>query len=188
MNWCYIILIGIELIDNVFDALATAEYLRKKLFRNPKQSVQVALLAFVIIGCLVSFVRICLYICRMYCFNEDGDDEEDEVCCDYAQCSICVDAIKLIIEVFPQSVIAKFLFDGCPIKKSNMWKFLDTGFDIFCITPFFFFIYSLSWWYCCGNGTKKGKCMFCFITFATVISSVGFGFAIASFLEGISCP
>ena len=175
------LLMGAEITDKVFDALTTVEYHNKKLFRNPKQSVHDALLAFMIIGLLVFIPRMYLYIWKMCCFEKDDEEDHDKW-------SICVSAIKLIIEVFPQSVIAKFFFDGCPIKESD-WKFLDLGFDIFCIIPYVLFIYSLSKWYCCGNGTEQGKWMSCFIMFATVISSVGFGFAIVSVVESrTNCP
>ena len=192
MRWanCWsILLIFYEVTDKVFDGLTTVEYYKKKLFRNPKQSVHDTLLVFMIIGCVVSTGSICFSIWEICCYNEEKKDL-------YKHCSNCVRAIKVIIEAFPQSLIAKFGFDGCPIKTSP-WNFLDTGFDIFCIIPFVLFMCCLFWWCCCGNGirvifnrhgTKKEKAMSCFIGVAYVMSIAGFVLAIMSFVQSTSCP
>lgn len=182
-NYCFCITaIVYEVTDKVFDVLTVVEYHKEKLFDHPKEPVYNALLAFTIIGCLVSFARICLYIWKMFCIDEDESDLDR-----YYQYSICVHAVKVIIEVFPQSVIAYIALDGCPIKTSK-WKFLDTGFDFFCIAPYGFFICSMSLWYCCCNGCKKGKYTSLLMALATVISIPGCVLAVLSFAQGVKCP
>ena len=182
----YIIAIGFEITDKAFDGLTAVEYHKEKLFYHPKQSVYGAILTFMIIGCLVSTARICLYIWKMFLIDDDDEDESDLDC--YYQFSLCADAIKVIIEVFPQSVIAKFAFDGCPIKTSK-WKFLDIGFDVFCIAPYVIFICSMSFWYFCYNGeSKKGKFMSFLTALATVFSIAGCVMALISFAQGVNCP
>ena len=181
----YIIAIGYEVTDKVFDGLTAVEYHKEKLFNHPKQSVYGALVAFMVIGCLVSTARICLYIWRMFCIDDDDEDESDLDL--YFQYSICVDAIKVIIEVFPQSVIAKFAFYDCPIKTSP-WKFLDVGFDVFCIAPYVIFICSMSLWFLFCKGREKGKYMSFLTALATAFSIAGCVLALISFAQGVNCP
>lgn len=181
----YITAIVYELTDKVFDGLTVAEYHKEKLFDHPKKPVYGALLAFMIFGCLVSTAHICLYIWKMFCIDDDDEDESDLD--RYYQCSVCVHAVKVIIEAFPQSVIAYIAFDGCPIKSSN-WRFLDIGFDVFCIAPYVIFICSMSLWYCCGNGSEKGKYMSFLTALATVFSIPGCVLALISFAQGVNCP
>ena len=161
-NIFLITLISYELTDKVFDGLIAIEYHKGKLFYHPKQPVYHALTTFMILGCMVSAARICLYLGKMLCIsnrieNNEGEGneserDEGESCFrppqifvflrrleHYYQCDVCVHAIKVIIEAFPQSVIAYFAFDGCPIKTYK-WKFLDIGFDVFCIAPYVIFI------------------------------------------------
>ena len=181
----YIIAIGYEVTDKVFDGLTAIEYHKEQLFYHPKQPVYGALLAFMIIGCLVSTALICLYIWKMFCIDDDDEDESDLDL--YYQCNVCVHAIKVIIEVFPQSVIAMFAFDGCPMKTSK-WKFLDIGFDVFCIAPYVIFICLMSLWYCCYIESKKGKYMSFLTALATVFSIPGCVLALISFARDVNCP
>lgn len=174
--------IAIEVTDKVFDLLTVVEYHKEKLFDHPKKPVYSALLAFTITGCLVSTANICLCIWKMFCIDEDKSDLDR-----YYQCNVCVHAIKVIFEVFPQSVIAKFAFDACPMKTSK-WKFLDISFDVFCIAPYVFFICSMSLWYCCCNKSKKGRYMSLLMALATVFSIVGCVLAVISFAQGVNCP
>ena len=180
-NFFHIIAIFYEVTDKVFDGLTAIEYHKERLFYHPKQPVYHALLTFMIFGCLLSFARISLYLWKMLCIGDGNDDEEDghdsksfngerdedQNCYrlpqffdfigkldHYYQCDVCVHAIKVIIEAFPQSVIAYIAFDGCPIKTYK-WKFLDKGFDVFCIAPYVIFICSMLWWYRCYNRPKR---------------------------------
>ena len=144
--------------------------------------------AFMIIGCLVSTARICLYIWKMFCINDCFSADKDLVG-RYNQYSVCVDAIKVIMEVFPQSIIAEFAFAGCPIKTSN-WKFLDIGFDVFCIAQYVIFICSVSFWYMCCKECKIEKGIFTFFltALATTFSKPGSAMAIISFSKSVKCP
>lgn len=192
MSWfCYFfytIAIGYEVTDKVFDGLSVIQYQKEKLFYHPKQSVYGALLAFMIIGCLVSTARICLYIWKMFCINDCFSGDKDLVD-RYNQYSVCVDAIKVIMEVFPQSIIAEFAFAGCPIETSN-WKFLDIGFDVFCIASYVIFICSVSFWYMCCKECKieKGTFTFFLTALATTFSKPGSAMAIISFSKSVKCP
>lgn len=172
-----------EVVDKVFDILTAVEYHKEKLFDHPKKSVYSALFAFMIIGCLVSLARICLNTWKICCIDHDDKSDSDR----YNQYDVCVYAVKVIIEAFPQSVIAYIAFDDCPIKTSK-WKFLDIGFDVFCIAPYGSFIISMLSWYCCRNGCKKGKYMSLLMALATVFSIPGCVLAVLSFAQGVKCP
>lgn len=237
-NFFHIIAIGYEITDKVFDGLIAIEYHNERLFYHPKQPIYHALVTFMILGCLVSTARICLYLWKMLCIgdsnvnriennegaryeggrDEDNRDEgehnegirnegernegerDDGRSCfrlsqifdflrrldRYYQCDVCVHAIKVIIEAFPQSVIAYIALDGCPIKISK-WKFLDIGFDIFCIAPYVIFICSMSWWYGCYRVNTRGRYMSFLTALATVFSIPGCVLAFISFVRSAIC-
>ena len=96
-----------------------------------------ALLGFTIIGCIISGTKIYLCVWRIYlkCTGNESCDKR------YDDFSLGTHSIKVILEAFPQSVIAKFSFVHCPIKKYG-WgvRFLDPAFDSFCGAPFIFFL------------------------------------------------
>lgn len=54
--------------------------------------------------------------------REDNDEEER-----YDNISLWLNAVKVVFEAFTQSVIAKFYFVHCPIKRYG-WGFLDATF------------------------------------------------------------
>lgn len=178
LNYLCAVAVIHEIADKAFDLLTTITYHNEKLFYHPKESVYAALVVFLIIGWVVSVVLIYLYGRKIYGYTEDSEIP-------FEDCSICVNAFKIVFEAFPQSVIAKFVFNGCPIKTSE-WKFLDTSFDVFCGTPFVFFF--ISSYCCCGRGSENGKRMFHIMASTAVISIVGLGFAIESFVHGVHCP
>ena len=131
----------------------------KGRFDTRKESVYEAPLAFVIIGCIISTARISLDvwgICLVYKNDESQDKRYDDL-------DLGMHAVKVVLEAFPQSVLANF-FVHCPIKKYG-WgiKILDPTFDSFCGMQFIFFWISLIWYYCykypckCGNNTKWKK-------------------------------
>ena len=129
--------------------------------------------------------------------RDEGERHEEESCFrlsqifvflrrldHYNKCDVCVHAIKVIIEAFPQSVIAYIALDGCPMKTSK-WKFLDIGFDVFCIAPYVIFICSMSWWYRCSN---RGIYMAFITALATLFSIPGCVLAFISFGRSVNCP
>lgn len=122
------------------------------------------------------FVRRLLQLCA---FRLDLDR--------YYQYNVCVHAVKVIIEAFPQSLIAFFALDDCPLKTSK-WKLVDRGFDVFCIAAYVFFICSMCWWYRCYNEGEKGKYMDFITALATVFSIAGCVFAFISFGRSVKCP
>ena len=142
-------LIIYEILDKYVDTATAVEYHKGKLFHKPKDSVYRALLAFTIIGCFISFFRICLYFWGIYldCCSKESHDKR------YDDFDMAMQSIKVILEAFPQSVIAKFYFVHCPIKKYGwgVW-FLDPAFDGFCGAPFIFFLVSLCFCYCRKHG------------------------------------
>ena len=199
-KWCCsLIKIGMiiyEILDKLVDIATAVEYYKGRLFYNPKEPVYTALLAFVIIGCIISAARISLYVWRIYLKCSEDESYEKR----YDDLDIGIHMVKVIFEAFPQSVIAKFYFVHCPIKKYG-WgiKILDPAFDTFCGLPFIFFLVSLFCCYCCKYGTKCGgeteqvyenwvekvRCncwaLALFTTF--IISVVGLGFASSSLRE-----
>lgn len=140
-------LIIYEIADKYVDIATAVEYHKGKLFIKPKDSVYRALLAFTIIGGIISLFRISLYVWRIYlnCSSEESHDKR------YDDFDMGMQSIKVALEAFPQSVIAKFYFVHCPIKKYS-WGFLDPAFDGFCGAPFIFFLLSL----CCCYWRKNG--------------------------------
>ena len=146
----YFGLIVFEVLDKYVDIATAVEYYKGRLFYKPEESVYEALLVFTIFGCIISSIRISLYVWRIY-YNCTSN-ESDEKC--YDDCNLGTQSIKVILEAFPQSVIAKFGFVHCPIKKYG-WKIwlLDPAFDGFCGTPFIYFLC-----YLCYYGYKHIKC------------------------------
>ena len=112
-----------EILGKVFDVLVAVEY-------------------YMIIGCLISVLRVSLNVWKIYlnCSKanetngyEDNEDrqllvvvvsgrrkEDNEK--RYDDLSLVVSSLKAVLEAFPQSVIAKFYFVHCPIKKYG-WGF-----------------------------------------------------------------
>jgi len=189
------LLVVFEGLDKYVDIAAAEAYYKGRLFYKPKESVYEALLVFTIFGGVISLIRISLYVWRIYLnYKCNGSDEKR-----YDDCNLGTQSIKVILEAFPQSVIAKFGFVHCPIKKYG-WKiwFLDPAFDGFCGTPFIFFLCYLCYYgykherqhYESFGRTEWWKVCFCcttfvrFILFITVALSVtGFVFASLSLSE-----
>ena len=138
-----------EILDKFVDIATAVEYHKGKLFHKPKDSVYRALLAFTIIGGIISLLRICLYVWGIR-LNCSGNKSYDKL---YDDLNMAMQSIKVILEAFPQSAIAKFGFVHCPIKKYGwgIWV-LDPAFDGFCGMPFIFFLLSLCCCYCVNTG------------------------------------
>ena len=173
-----------EILDKAVDIATAVEYFEGRLFYETKESVYESLLAFVIIGGIISILRISLYVWRILLNYRDDEDESHEK--RYDDLDIGMHMAKVVFEAFPQSVIAKFFFIHCPINQYG-WgiKILDPTFDSFCAAPFLFFWFSLFGCYCCKHSLRK-VCMpdmsvTLIITFA--ISVAGFVFAILSIVE-----
>lgn len=66
-----------EILDKTVDIIAANKYYKGWFFYNPKKSVYEALLAFVIIGCIISALRIPLYVWRI-CLNCKNDKSQDK--------------------------------------------------------------------------------------------------------------
>lgn len=135
---CFIIIWNIGMIlyeipDKYVDIATAVEYYKGRLFHTKKESVYRALLAFTVIGCFISVTKISLCVWRIY-LKYKGN-ESYEKC--YDVLSLGAHSVKVILEAFPQPIIAKFYFVHCPIKKYG-WgvRFLDPAFDTFCGFPF----------------------------------------------------
>lgn len=196
-----VVFIIYEALDKFVDIATAVEYHKGKLFIKPKDSVYRALLAFTIIGGIISSFRILLYGWRIYlnCSSEERYDKR------YDDFDMGMQSIKVALEVFPQSVIAEFYFVHCPIKKYG-WGFLDPAFDSFCGAPFIFFLFSLCCCYCrkhppciecceeseelVGEGSKNFRIsynVFKFITFALSITGLVFaGLSLSEFSKRCS--
>ena len=135
-----------EALDKYVDIATAVEYHKGKLFYKPKESVYTALLVFTIFGCIISAAKIFLCCCRIY-VNCTGNKSYDKR---YDGFNLGTQSIKVMLEAFPQSVIAKFYFVHCPIKKYGwgVW-ILDPVFDSFCGVPFIVFL-----GYLCDYGCK----------------------------------
>lgn len=196
----YIGLIVFEVLDKYVDVATAVAYHKGRLFYKPKESVYAALLVFTIFGCIISFIRISLYVWRLICLCTSNESDEKR----YDDCNLGTQSIKVILEAFPQSAIAKFGFVHCPIKKYGwtIWS-LDPAFDGFCGTPFIFFLVYLCYYgckhiICCDERQnyesfgptewcKKAFCCAIFVRFilfiAFALSVTGLVFAILSLSE-----
>lgn len=170
-----------EVLDKIVDIATAVEYFKGRLFYETKESVYEALLAFVIIGGIISILRISLYVWRIVLNYRDDEDERHEK--RYDDLDIGIHIAKVVLEAFPQSVIAKFYFVHCPIKKYG-WdiKILDPAFDSFCGAPFFFFWISLCC-YCCKHSLRNKVCVPVTLIITFAISVAGFVFAVLSIAE-----
>lgn len=138
--WLMVFNIGMilfEALDTYVDVATAVEYHKGKLFYKPKESMYTALLVFTIIGCIISAAKILLCGCRIY-LNCTGNKSYDKR---YDGFNLGTQSIKVMLEAFPQSVIAKFYFVHCPIERYG-WgiRILDPAFDGFCGLPFLFFL------------------------------------------------
>ena len=168
-----------EILDKFTDIATAVVYYRGR-FESRKESVYEALLAFTIIGGIISAVRISLYIWRIH-LNRKNDESRDKV---YDNLDLGVISVKVVLEAFPQSLIANF-FVHCPIKKYG-WgtKILDPTFDAFSGMPFIIFWISLRC-YCCKYpfkcddepARKKAYILPIAMSFTFVVSVVGIVFA-----------
>ena len=98
-----------------------------------------ALLVFTIFSFFISLImRIPLYGWSIYL--NSGDESNDIDKC-YDLVNLGTQSVKVVVEAFPQSAIAKFGFVHCPIKKYG-WgiRVLDPAFDGFCGLPFLVFL------------------------------------------------
>ncbi|KAJ7394733.1 hypothetical protein OS493_000561 [Desmophyllum pertusum] len=169
----------------------TVEYYKGRLFYNPKESAYKALLYSTIIGCIISAVRMSLYVWRI-CLNRRNDESHDKL---YDDLCIGINSMKVVLEAFPQSVIAKFFFFHCPIRKYGRGiKILDPTFDVFCGTPFLFFSAALCWYfrnYRCGHNDeaeRRKRCiLFIVMPIPFIVSLVGLDLAILSFSDFAKC-
>lgn len=134
-----------EIPDKYVDIATAVEYHKGRLFHKPKESVYRALLAFTVIGCFISVTKISLCVWRIYLKYTGNESYEKR----YHVLSLGAHSVKVILEAFPQSIIAKFYFVHCPIKKYG-WgvRFLDPAFDTFCGFPFIFFLVYLCYYGC----------------------------------------
>ena len=181
-------LIVFEVTDKLIDGATAVEYYKGRLFYNPKESVFVALLVFVILGCFISLGRIYLYFYQLHHSIKvlhpiEGDDFEDR----YDKKSLQISALKVVCEAFPQSVIAKFYFVHCAIEKYGWGVGLDASFDFFCGAPFIIFFVSLGWYWLKQTLKRGCSCkivlrsrMTCMVCAVIITASVGLVFAALS--------
>ena len=170
-----------EITDKLIDGAITVEYRKGKLFIDHKKSVFDALLIFVITGCFVSLGRIYVYFCELRRITSEGSYGAEN----YDARSLQINALKVVFEAFPQSVIAKFYFVHCPIKKYSWGYGLTASFDFFCGAPFIFFFLSL-FWYLWKRAIQRGCKMelntgiACVMGVVISMATLGFMFAVSS--------
>ena len=173
--------IAFEITDKVTDGAIAVDYHRGRLFSNPNRLVPAALLVFLIFGCVISIGRICLYFYDLHLILTEGNYGEE----DNGARSLQINALKVTLEAFPQSVIARFYFVHCPLKR-YVWGYgLAATFDFFCGSPFIFFFVSL-FWYLLQRAIKRGCKMelngwiACALIVLISMSTLGLTFAASS--------
>ena len=178
--------IVVEIADKIVDGAITFEYHKGRLFHAQKSSVFAALVTFTITGCFISLGRLYFYFCQLGHSSKVVDDTEGTNL--YEERFLQMSALKIVLEAFPQSVIARFYFVDCPMEKYG-WGFgLYTSFDIYCGAPFVsFYSYFLLY---LRKRTQKGinemelhAGMVCVMCVASSLASAGLVFVSLSLLD-----
>lgn len=176
-----------EILDKAIDIAITVEYYNGRLFYNPTESVYRALLYSMITGCIISVARISLYVWRI-CLNRRNEENHDKV---YDNLDLGINSVKVILEAFPQSVIAKFYLNHCPIENQGLGiKILAPTFDALCGIPFLLLCASLCWYVhnyrCADDDEAEGqkRCLlYIVMPIPFFVSLVGLDLAILSFSD-----
>lgn len=171
-----------EITDKLIDGAITVEYHKGKLFNDHKKSVFEALLIFVITGCFVSLGRIYVHFCELRRIATQGSCDAENL---YDARILQINAMKVVFEAFPQSVIANFYFVRCSTKKYEWGYGLTASFDFFCGAPFIFFFLSL-FWYLWKRAIQRGCKMelnvgiVCVMSVVISMATLGLMFAVSS--------
>lgn len=106
-------MIVFEILDKIVDFSIALEYY-KGMFDSRKDTVYGVLLAFTIIGSIISVARISLYIWRI--FLNCKDDESHEKL--YEDLNLLVISLKDVLAGLPKSTTASF-YVHCPVKEHS---------------------------------------------------------------------
>lgn len=161
-------LILYEIADKLVDLFVANNYEDGNISVDPRGTVHTALMAFFVIGLIITTARVGLYLWRIHLYRtEDGGDGETHL-----TINLWMSLAKVWLEAFPQATIAKFYFGNCALKD-NM-KTLVQAFDVFSIFPFIMFVcYMFN--YCCVLEPYKAMTFVLTVTF--ILSILGIIFA-----------
>ena len=136
------IVIVFEALDFLWDLNIAAEYYRGKIFDEPQKSVFAALMVFTIVGYIISLLFMMYFVLA----PEEGDGGEG-----VNGTLLRLQSLIVILEAFPQSIIAKFCFDQCPLKEDRGLPVVPAFYVFSALSPIIFFVF-LSWFCFNHNG------------------------------------
>ena len=132
--------------DRFFDFAARKTY--QETFDKPKESVHRALYAFSSIGTIILIPRALLFI-RALSHVYIGDDVG------VFRCVFFSVAMQVVLEAFPQSVIAKLYLNQCPVTGGP--SVILQAFEVFSALPSIVFFCVLCWFFC-RRGNEDQYC------------------------------
>lgn len=133
-------LISFEMVDKVVDAVILKKYDEGKISNNPQDTVYYALLAFFIIGLLISLTRITLSVLtiKQHCCSSEGRTNE--------AIRFWTSLTKVWLEALPQALFGRFFFGDCAITDDlKQW---GQAFGFFSLLPFILFLFHLIYYWC----------------------------------------
>lgn len=136
-------LIFYEIADKLVDLLVLRDYKDGNISDDPPEdSVTKALIAFLVIGLLLSIQRVLVYLLRIYLYRTD-DNSLDE---SRIPTNLWFSFAKVWLEAFPQATIAAFHFGNCaPTGGATTVVHL---FGVFSMSPFIMFVCFTFHYYC----------------------------------------
>ena len=136
------IIIVFEALDFLWDLNTAAEYYRGKIFDEPQESVFAALMVFTIVGYIISLLFMMYFVLA----PEEGDGGEG-----VNGTLLRLQSLIVVLEVFPQSFIARFCFDQCPLKDDRGLPVVPAFYVLSALSSIIFFVF-LSWFCFNHNG------------------------------------
>ena len=131
------IVIVFEALDFLWDLNTAAEYYRGKIFDEPQESVFADLLVFTIVGYIISLLFMMYFVLA----PEEGDGGEG-----VNGTLLRLQSLIVVLEAFPQSIIAKFCFDQCPLKDDRALPVVPMFYVFSALSSIIFFVFLL--WFC----------------------------------------
>lgn len=136
-------LIFYEIADKLVDLLVLRDYKDGNISDDPPEdSVTKALIAFLVIGLLLSIQRVLVYLLRIYLYRTDDNSLNES----RIPTNLWFSFAKVWLEAFPQATIAAFHFGNCaPTGGATTVVHL---FGVFSMSPFIMFVCFTFHYYC----------------------------------------
>ena len=135
-------LIVYEIADKLVDLLVVNNYKDGNISDDPQDSVTKALIAFLVIGLLLSIQRVFVYLLRMYHYRTDNNSLDES----RIPTNLWFSFAKVWLEAFPQATIAAFHFGNC--APTGGATTVVNLFGVFSMSPFIMFACFTFHYYC----------------------------------------